>query len=74
MVDNSKKPRMTHLDENVLNVPFEKYLERKKICNKCYAYDKELGLCKITKIQIGSAMRQKSASCPLGFWSSYYGL
>lgn len=73
MANNKTKPRLTHLDEKILHVPFEKYLERKQICAECYAYSKE-GICKVTNVNIHVANKQKSSSCPLGFWSTFYGL
>jgi protein-arginine kinase activator protein McsA len=73
MANNKTKPRLTHLDEKVLQVPFEKYTERKKICSECYAYKSD-GICDITKININIVSKLKSSGCPLGFWSTYYGL
>jgi hypothetical protein len=74
MIDNTNKPRFTHLDENkVLHVPFHKYEERHETCKQCYAYDKETGHCKINTAPVSVMIKFKSSNCPLGFWSSYYG-
>lgn len=68
-----KKPRLTHLNEKILMVPFRIYEERSKICSQCYAYNEPDGVCKITGAPASSRTRMKAGSCPMGFWSSYYG-
>ena len=71
-VNNQNKPRLTHLDERkVLQVPFYKYEERVEICKQCFAYEEES--CKVTGNPTVILCKQKSASCPLAYWSSYYG-
>lgn len=69
----NKRPRLMHLDEKVLHVPFEVYEERNNICKKCYAFQETDSKCKIIGEPITARSRMKSGSCPMGFWSSYYG-
>ena len=69
----NKKPRRMHLDERVLRVPLKIYEERMEICKNCYAYDKDGGACKIINVPATARCSLKSGSCPMGFWTSYYG-
>ncbi len=70
----NKKPRRMHLDERVLRVPLKIYDERIAICKNCYAYGKDdNGICKINGVPVTATCALKAGSCPMGFWSSYYG-
>lgn len=64
------KPRLMHLNEQILNVKFEIYEERLNICNNCYA--NKNGLCVIQNVLISTKVRPKSSQCPQGFWTSNY--
>lgn len=71
--NNKTKPRLTHLDERkVLQVPFTKYEERVSICRQCFAYRQD-ECCDVTNSPTVVLCKQKSAGCPLGYWTSYYG-
>lgn len=67
------KPRRMHLDERILKVPFRIYEQRIAICKKCYAFNSDGDVCKIVNIPVATRTTLKSGSCPMGFWSSYYG-
>lgn len=70
----NKKPRRMHLDERVLRVPLRIYDERIKVCKDCYAYtNDEGGTCKVNGTPVTAKCALKAGSCPMGFWSSYYG-
>jgi hypothetical protein len=68
-----EKPRMMHLNEKVLYVPFKIYEERLGKCENCYAYREEERKCVIINEPITARARTKAGSCPMGFWSSHYG-
>ena len=67
------KPKLKHMNERILMVPFNIYEERLDKCNKCYAADKEIGTCKVNGSTFIANVRMRYAMCPMGFWSSYYG-
>lgn len=65
------KPRLSHFNQKVIEVNMEKYEQRLKICETCYARDKNI--CKIINEPYTARASIKSGSCPQGFWTSYYG-